>query len=373
MSKSKQKRVFVITNMYPSRKNKQFGIFIRNQVEALKNRGLTVEVAAIREQRAGKFFVIKKYFIWVMHIIYSLLFKGKSYDVIHAHYIFPCGLWGVWFKKLFGTRLVVTAHGGDIDKMAKKGTLFFKQTKKILQQADQVIAVGDHLKTEIVTDFGIHEEKITIINMGVNRNVFAPVNKNKAKKQLNLPEERVQLLFVGNLIKAKGLYELIEAYSQLKKASYSIELHLIGTVKDPTFINQLKQKISDEKIEDVFFHSPKNQQDISLWMSASDVFVLPSHMEGFGLVALEAMSCHTPVVGSDVGGLSYLLSDGTGVLIEPHNINSLQNGIEMILNSSDFRNSLIRLGEKKAREYEEEKQLDKLLGIYEMIGARQKS
>ena len=75
--------------------------------------------------------------------------------MIHAHYVFPSGYLALLFKRLFGTRVIVTAHGGDIDKMAKKSEKLFQLTKVILHEADHVIAVGEELHQQLMTDFSI--------------------------------------------------------------------------------------------------------------------------------------------------------------------------------------------------------------------------
>ena len=106
-------RVLVITNMYPTSEHKSFGIFVKNQVDALKKRQVHVDVIAVTNPKSGKVNVIKKYSAWFIKTILNLVTKGKTYDVIHAHYVFPSGFLGLLFKKLFGIRLVVTAHGGD--------------------------------------------------------------------------------------------------------------------------------------------------------------------------------------------------------------------------------------------------------------------
>lgn len=350
--------------MYPSEKNATFGIFVKNQVEAIKQRNIHVDVAAITDQRMGKLYVIKKYLKWLLINLFFLLFKGRKYDVVHAHYVFPSGLFGLWFKKLYRTKLVVTAHGGDIDKMARKGPFFFKQTKKILENADSIIAVGEKLKQDIVNDFEINEEKIALINMGVNRKVFKPVNKAEAKQELQLTKNDLHILFVGNKIKAKGLAELVDAYKKLKEKYSNLQLHIIGPNKEPRFLADLQNKVKEEEIDSIYFYPPIEQSEIALWMSAADIFVLPSYIEGFGLVALEAMSCHTPVVGSDVGGLSYLLRSGAGVLVEPKNADSLKAGIEKLIVSETLREQIVIQGEKVANENDEEKQINKLLAIY---------
>jgi len=360
-----KKKILVISNMYPSKKNKTFGIFVKNQVKALRDNGLKVDTLVINESRMGKVYVIQKYLKWMMSAMKDLLLKGKDYQLVHAHYVFPSGLLGLMFKRLFGTRLIVTAHGGDIDRMARKNKQIFNLTKKILHESDHVIAVGDKLKADIVKDFEIEEGKVSVLNMGVNRTVFAPVERQLARKQLNLNQDNPILLYVGNIIKAKGLLELINAYKVCKETIPSLELHLIGAKKEPSFYEQLVSIIRDNQLTDITFHEAKGQKEVAVWMNAADAFILPSHMEGFGLVALEAMSCSTPVIGSDIGGLSYLLDGQSGYKVLPKDSTSLANGIKEILINDELRTTIIKNGESKARAYDQEVVLQRLLEIYE--------
>ncbi|HEX6923348.1 MAG TPA: glycosyltransferase, partial [Bacillales bacterium] len=309
----KHAEIFVISNFYPGKISATFGIFVKNQVEALRARGLDIDVAAVKDPRIGKGFLIKKYLMLLLAVFWRFLLKGRRYKVVHAHYIFPCGFLGLAFKRWFGTRLIVTAHGGDIDKMAKINGWIRKMTGKVLNEADCVIVVGEGLKQDIVDQFGVAERKIQVINMGVNRDVFAPLGKSVARKKVSAPEGRPILLFVGNIQKQKGLDELVPAFEGVKKSFPDAELHLIGSPKSYQYEADLKKQFKDREIRDVHFHGGRPQAETAVWMNAADVLVLPSHIEGFGLVALEAMSCHTPVVGSDVGGLAHLLSGDCGV------------------------------------------------------------
>ena len=99
-------------------------------------------------------------------------------------------------------------------------------------------------------------------------------------------------------------------------------------------------------------------------MSAADCVVLPSHMEGFGLVALEAMACETPVVGTNVGGLKYLLANGAGVISPVKNSIELANSILYILSSEKERNKIIRNGIIKAEENDQERMLNRVMDVY---------
>ncbi|QAS53437.1 glycosyltransferase [Halobacillus litoralis] len=356
------KRVLVISNMYPSNRTPTYGIFVKNQVQALREKGVQIDTAVNKDNRGGKINLLRKYLLWLVKILIRLITNGRKYDVVHAHYIFPSGLPALLFKKLFKSKLIVTSHGGDLDQMAKKNKLIFRMTKYILKEADHVIVVGEALKQEVTEEFGVDKNQVSLINMGVNRTVFAPTDSEKVKKELNLSQESFHILFVGNLIKAKGLKELITAFQRLPDKN--AELHIIGSMKDEGFLQELKTDVASEYKDAVHFHGTKDQQTLGRWMAAADLFVLPSHIEGFGLVALEAMSCHTPVVGTDVGGLHYLLSDGAGILVEPKDASSIQQGIEQAMASRELREEMIRKGEAIAEENDEKTLLNRIIDLY---------
>nr|WP_263324814.1 glycosyltransferase [Neobacillus sp. Marseille-Q6967] len=361
----KDKKILVITNMYPSREHKSFGIFVKNQVDAIKRKNMTVDVLAITNPKSGKVNVLTKYITWFIKTLVTLVTKGNKYDVIHAHYVFPSGYLGLLFKKVFKTRLIVTAHGGDIDKMAKKSKRLYQMTETILQKADHVIAVGDALHHEIVTKFSVNPKKTSILNMGVNRQIFKPVDRLFAREKCNYPKDSRMILFVGNLLEQKGLIELLDALSLVQEKVSNVELVIIGAAKNPAFKRKLDKKINDRHlVNSVHILGPKVQAEISLWMCAADCLVLPAHMEGFGLVALEAMACGTPVIGTNVGGLKSLLQNGAGVITPVKNPEELANSIITVLTSNDKRDSLIKIGLKKAEENDEERILKRVIEVY---------
>lgn len=364
----KKKKILVLSNMYPGKEAKTFGIFVKNQVKALRKEGLDVDVLAVDNPKMGKANVLKKYGTWLLHTFGNLLAKGKSYDVIHAHYVFPTGMLALLYKKLWNKRMIVTAHGGDIDRMAKKSPKIRKWTESILREADHVIAVGHELHRTIHEEFHVPREKLSIINMGVNRDVFKPIGREAARKQLQLPQDEKMILFVGNLIRQKGLVELIAAYDKVKREEQNASLYLIGSVKDVGFRQELDRLIKEHDLQDVHILDAMDQKEIAVWMGAANVFVLPSHIEGFGLVALEAMSCQTPVVGTKVGGLRYLLADGAGVLVEPHDDESLYQGIADVLKDGPFVEKLLEEGENRARENDQRYLIQKVLEVYSPPG-----
>jgi len=313
-------KVFVISNMYPSKEHPSFGIFVKNQVEALRSKNIDVIVAANADPRTGKKNTILKYGKWANEVLKKAWKYRKSISVSHAHYVFPSGVFSLLMKKMFHIPYVVTAHGGDIERMAKKNNIIRNWTEKILQESSHVIAVGPVLAEQIEKEYRIPRERILVCSMGVDCKRFRPGDKMRARRELQLDEHAFIYLFVGNVIRQKGVEELLLAFQQVKKQSdQDVKLVIIGSQRDVNFVDSLKPLVD----EDVIMRGPMEQSELVKWYQACDVFVLPSHLEGFGLVALEAIAAGKPVIASDVGGLTYLLRDGAGHLVEPKNPNAL--------------------------------------------------
>lgn len=316
--------------MYPSKEHPTFGIFVKNQVELLLSQGVEVEVIAIDNPSKGKFSTLKKYLFWFMKSMVYMLKNNRRISLTHAHYAFPTGLISLIGKKLFDLPYVVTVHGGDIDKMATKNAKIESITKKILQRADAVIVVGERLKLNVIEHFGVAEERVHLMSMGVDTSIFRPMSKLEARRELGIPLEDKMLLYVGNMIEAKGILDLVKAAKMVSKESTNISLYTIGSGKDESFMQKFIEQTSSNEMQ-IIHKLPMPQKEIAKWIAAADVFVLPSHQEGFGLVALESMAIGTPVVGTDVGGLSYLLADGSGILVKPKNPESLASGLKTAL------------------------------------------
>lgn len=353
--------------MYPSKIGPTFGIFIKNQADQLKQNGMNVDIVAIDNPNMDKFTVIKKYLTWFLQFLSNFIFKGRKYDIVHVHYIFPTGILGLFYKKIYKKPMVVTAHGGDIDKMAEKNKLFKKCTEYILKQADFIICVGEELNQTVQKEYHATPDKITTLNMGVDTNIFFPMDSLGLRAKYGIPNDTKTILFVGNIIKAKGVLELIKAYKSLKHYIPEARLEIIGSKKEPDFFKTLERYIKEENIQDIFFHEPKSQKEIAVWMNMSDVFVLPSHIEGLGLVALEAMACKVPVAGAEVGGLAYLLSNQAGVLFPPQNAESVEHAIVNILKNKEMNSKRIATAYNKALENNSKNVIKTLIGIYNSV------
>lgn len=361
--RNEMRKIVVFSNMYPSMQHPTYGLFVKNQVGLLQSAGLDVDVVAIQNPGKGKIQALKKYMTWFFRSVLYMMKNRKKLSLTHAHYAFPTGLISLIGKKMFGIPYVVTVHGGDIDKMAARSQRIADMTKNILRQAESVIVVGDKLREDVINNFDVPEANVHVMSMGVDTSIFNYVAKVEAREKLTLPIEEKILIFVGNVIQAKGLLELVEAFDSLKMSFPDSSLYVIGSQKDGQFFEELRSFIREKDVEDIHFKEPLGQADLALWMSAADALVLPSYHEGFGLVALEAMSAGTKVVATDVGGLSYLLKDRAGILVEPKNPDSLAKGLWSALdeNSNVIDETVVQA---KISQHSYETILEDLLSIY---------
>lgn len=356
------KKVFILSNMYPSKNHLSFGIFVKNQVEALKEHNISVITGVNQNPNNGKVNVLKKYVQWALDVLVKGLSDVKHIGITHAHYVFPTGLLSLVLKKTFGIPYIVTAHGGDIDKMAKKNKWIRKFTFVILEEAAHVIAVGEELAETIKKDFSIPNDKITVMSMGVNRKVFKEGDQAKVRNDLNIPLEPYIFLFVGNLIKEKGVSELINAFQKLNEPNSL--LYIIGSQKSSQFVVQLYTEVKPDFKNKIHFMNPIPQNELVKWFQASNVFVLPSYLEGFGLVALESLACKVPVIASRVGGLAHLLTNGVGHFIKPQDSESLYLEMNKALNTPREQYYVDEAVEKVLIENDQEILTIKLIELY---------
>ena len=150
-------------------------------------------------------------------------------------------------------------------------------------------------------------------------------------------------MFVGNIIKRKNVNLILEAKKQ-SKTDY--ELVIVG---DGPLKKDLENKVKTENISDVRFLG--SRRDVENIIPGCDVLVLPSFSESFGLVLIEALACEKAVIGSDVGGISEIITDDVGLLIDPNDSSSLSDAIDKIIGDDGFRNKLSSNARKRAIDF----------------------
>lgn len=193
-----------------------------------------------------------------------------------------------------------------------------KQVLHSMQMANAVTTVSRALKKELI-DMGVSESNVHVSYNGVDHSRFSLSSRVDAKKSLGLDSDFALVLYVGNLKESKGVYDLIEAYRMmLGEDDTKVALVFVGGGECESGLDRKAQRLASEFSESrVTVQGPIPNCDLGIWFNAADVVCLPSYSEGVPNVLTEAMSCGTPIVSTDVGGIGEVVTDEAGILVPP--------------------------------------------------------
>lgn len=271
------------------------------------------------------------------------LIKKEDIDIIHGHYLFPAGAAAVEVGNKHNIKTYVTAHGSDMFELYKSKPFMRPTIKKVLKNADGIFAVSKALRQEIIaTGVSGIAEKTKLSWNSVDITKFSLKDDDSFKKEFGLFDKPI-VLFVGNLIKRKNVGALLEA-KKIAKSDYYLVI-----VGDGPLSKKLRKKVEDENISDVIFTGSRT--DVENIIPNCDFLVLPSFSESFGLVLIEALACGKPVIGSDVGGISEIINDDVGLLVNPNDVSSISNSIDKLVDDEDLRVSLSRNARNRAKDF----------------------
>lgn len=254
--------------------------------------------------------------------------------VIHAHWMIPDCFIAVILKRLLRTKLVCTAHGDDINSFGTSSVFFKSIIRHIARHADMLIAVSGKLKeklNEVCPGYAVR-----VVTNGFNLRLAKSV-MDKTK----YANDRVNLLFVGNVCFEKGIRELLTSFQRLIEKGANIRLTIIGNLYEKIWLNEFV--FAHSLADYVEFVGPVDHCDIFKYYSEADIFVLPSYSEGMPTVMFEAMASRLPIIISRVGGVEEVIIDGVnGLLIEPRSSDDLYWKLSDLIND---RNKAEQLAE----------------------------
>jgi D-inositol-3-phosphate glycosyltransferase len=284
--------------------------------------------------------------------------EGIDYDVIHAHY-WLSGVAGLELRERWGVPLVQMFHTlGRLKNSVAQGPddlepdLRIAEEARVVAGADRIVAANVVERAQLVWHYGAASDRIAVIPCGVDTELFQPMSQATAKDLLELPPDPM-LLYVGRLEPIKGLETLLDAMARLGGAA---RLYIVGGDSDEPdpgraawgHALQLRSRVAALGLEDrVRFLGPQPQRRLRFFYAAADATVMPSYYESFGMVALEAMACGSPVVASRVGGLTTTVKDGvTGYLVPEGDPAALAGRLGLLLHDPETR---ARLGQHAVR------------------------
>ncbi len=277
-------------------------------------------------------------------------------DVIHAQHI-----WIISNVALdYNIPVVVTCHGSDIMGY-EIWPKFHKIMYKVVDKCKKIIAISNNSKDIINNIFKENKEKVVTILNGYDEKVFykEDYNKKDILNELKIYKNYDKIVcFAGRLAKNKGVDLLLQAAKNYEKED--VLTLIVGDGEELKNLKEMQEKL---KLKNVVFLGNQNHDTLRKIYNISDVCAVPSRKEAFGLVALEAIACGTPVVATNKGELPNFVNNKGGILIEEENILELENAISKILDKEIIFDSKY-LAEYAKSNYMQDLFIDKLIEIY---------
>jgi D-inositol-3-phosphate glycosyltransferase len=268
-----------------------------------------------------------------LSVAFTNAMSNDHYDVIHSHY-WISGKVAMPVAKELGIPLVHTMH-----TMARVKNLNLAEGEtpepmirvqgetQVVAAVDALVANTDAEAASLVSLYEACPDNVLVVSPGVNLKVFTPgAGRASAREVVGLDKDAHIISFVGRIQPHKGPEVLIRAIAEMVSHSPHLRQKLITNIiggasgANQSEVERLKELVSWLGIADVVrFAPPVPREDLPQWYRASDLVCVPSYSESFGLVALEAQACGTPVVATAVGGLRTAVADGiSGVLVDGH-------------------------------------------------------
>ncbi|MEM2570008.1 MAG: glycosyltransferase [Candidatus Bathyarchaeia archaeon] len=304
----------------------------------------------------------------------SRVIKKNDVGLIHAHFAYPEGLAGLLAKRMTDKPLIVTVHGYDIltEESVKYGLRLNKNfdaiIKWVLNEADAVITSSNATFKEARKIISAHEN-IYLIPNGVDVQRFNPhLNGSYLKEKLKIGEDKVVFTLRHHELKY-GIEFLIKAAPLvLRERNRNNVMFVVGG--DGPLRNYHEKLAEKLNIKDkVIFTGRIPQDEVPYYYSMSDIVVVPSLQEAFGLVVSEAMACGKPVIGTNVGGIPDQIIDGyNGFLVKPRSPEDIAEKIIWLLENQEEAKVMGMRGRKIVEEkFNIERKMDRIIELYKSL------
>lgn len=282
--------------------------------------------------------------------------ERAPYDVVHSHYWQSGWAGGILARALDAPHVVMFHTLGEVKNRARiseqEPVQRIHHERAIARRADAIVTASDHERGLLERYYGASPERMHTIPCGVDVELFRPLDPEASRRELGLDPSRPVLLWVGRLEKLKGVDILIGALAQLDERDFTL-LIVGGDERAGELRAELEAQAREAGIaENVRFTGAVAHDELPVYYSAADVCVVPSYYESFGLVAVEAMACGTPVVASRVGGLVSTVTDGVnGYLIPWRCPEPFAERLEVLLHNPELRANFSRSARRSVERF----------------------
>jgi glycosyltransferase involved in cell wall biosynthesis len=354
-------KVLMLSHMYPSPVNPTAGIFVHEQVRALRDLGHDVRVVSptgwapplvpsYRAHRAvpgvdlvdgvpvlyprkvtlpgGRLGAWNaRSMRWALDRPLRRVHERWPFDVVHAQMLVPDGWAAARVAAGLGVPVLATAHRADVLDLPARSAALAAQVREAVESADRITTVSRAIR-EATLAAGTPRRPVEVVPNGADTSVFHPRDRAEARRRMGLPEDGAVVTYVGKLVPRKGVDHLVEAMGLLARRPG------VGEMRESLGARAAELGVSDR----IRFAGKLPHEEVAWAMAAGDVFVLPSHSEGLPTVCCEALNCGLPVVATAVDGTPEIVRDGeTGLLVPPGDAPALADALGRVLGDDALR------------------------------------
>lgn len=317
--KHRKVRILLVSNMYPSRRDPSYGIFVKNTEELLKESGYCVLKSCVKKTESVYLKKISYLSCYLKAVLYGCLFPV---DIVYLHYISHTSWPARIIKKVKKNALIVgNAHGEDLVQDGAKYACNRQKTIQALTIIDDMLVPSTYFAKILKEQYTFDEKNIYVFpSGGVNERFFYPQDKATCREQFELRKDVFYVGYVSRIVQDKGWDTFLEAANLLVKKEQEIgELFGFIIVGDGEQLPLMKQRIEKLRLEErVNWFPMMSQKELGKLLNTLDVFCFPTRRasESLGLIGLEALRCGILSVVSDIeSGPKTYVQDGVNAFL----------------------------------------------------------
>lgn len=332
--------ICIITSWFPSKVHPNVAPFVYDFAKNLRQFGFSVSVITKLEMGEDLFTVkdgVEIYRVSGKSTVWSiskLVYRIKP-DILHVHAPNYFSSAAIIVGYLTGIPTIATLHRAEVDIINKPVQVV---RKLVLSRFQKLVAVSDFTKS-LALKAGVDKNKISVINNSCNEEIFFQREKCLARIKCGIPFHEQVILFVGNIIRIKGVYTLVESFRIIRSKPLNFLAIIVGQgIEEDKLKSLLESYGLSENVKCIGWLPPEKLAEV---YNASDVFVLPSFIEGHSVASLEAMASGVPIVASKIPANRDIIIDGVnGLLFESGNAADLAEKITSVLTDINLREKM---------------------------------
>lgn len=242
-------------------------------------------------------------------------------------------------------------------------------TRFSVDHADYIITISHFSKKDIMEQFKIKKDKITVAHPGYDKDTFKPINNKRAVQKIltKYGLEGNYIIYVGTIQPRKNLVRLFEAVSRIENINLVVVGKTTGEGRQGWMFDEIIKKPKELGIEDrVIFTGYVPTESLAYLLNGAKAYILPSLWEGFGIPVVEAMACGIPVIVSNVSSLPEVVGSA-GILVDPMSLDQIEQAIRLLVSDSKLRNKKSKECLNQAKKFSWEKMTKSVLKVFDSV------